>query len=380
MGQHGTPSSRAEYDRVIAEWIAAGRQLRTDPDAITIAEVVAAFRRHALSYYRDANGRVGKHVTNIDEAVRPLLKLYSHTLAVEFGPLRLKAVRQTLIDAGRVRSNINRLIARIRHVFKWAAENELIPAAVHYGLIAVGGLQAGRSSAVESEPVTPVPLEDVEAIIPFVSAQVAAMIRLQLLTGMRPGEVTIMRGMDIDSTSKPWAYRPARHKNRHRGHERIIFLGPRAQEIIRPFLKTDVTAYLFSPAEAEASRRAQAHRHRTTPLSCGNRPGTNCSKKPKRIPGIVYSTNAYLIAVYRGCDAAFPPTPKIAANADHLKVWRREHRWHVNQLRHTAATLLRREHGLEVAQVILGHRRIETSQLYAEKNVETAKQIMAAVG
>jgi hypothetical protein len=109
LGRYGTAVSRAEYDRVIAEWMAAGRRLPIDRETITVAEVVAAFRRHALSYYRDADGKVGKHVANIDEAVRPLLKLYSNTAAVEFGPLRLKAVRQSFIDAGRVRSNINRL-------------------------------------------------------------------------------------------------------------------------------------------------------------------------------------------------------------------------------------------------------------------------------
>jgi len=380
LGKYGTAASRAEYDRVITEWITAGRRLPIDRNTVTVAEVVAAFRRHALSYYRDADGKVGKHVTNIDEAVRPLLKLYSNTPALEFGPLRLKAVRQGFIDAGRVRSNINRLVGRIRHVFKWAAENELIPAAVHYGLTAVGGLQAGRSSAAESDPVKPVPLELVEAVIPHVSPQIAAMIRLQLLTGMRPGEVTIMRGTDIDMSAKPWAYRPAHHKNQHRGHERVIYLGPRAEEVIRPFLKTDVKANLFSPAEAEAWRRARLHERRKTPLSCGNRPGSNSRRKPRRTPGVVYSTNAYLIAVYRGCDAAFPATPKITANPDDLKAWRRKHRWHVNQLRHMAATVLRKEHGLEVAQVILGHRRIETSQLYAEKNVEAAKRVMAAVG
>lgn len=380
LGKYGAAVSRAEYDRIITEWIAAGRQMPTDRETVTIGEVVAAFRRHALSYYRDADGKVGKHVANVDEAVRPLLKLYSNTPAMEFGPLRLKAVRQSFIDAGRVRSNINRLIGRVRQVFRWAAENELISPAVHYGLTAVGGLRAGRSSVAESEPVKPVPAELVEAVVPLVSPQIAAMIRLQLLTGMRPGEVTIMRGTDIDTTTRPWAYRPLRHKNQHRGHDRVIYLGPRAEEIVRPFLKTDVTAYLFSPVEAEAWRRARLHERRKTPSSCGNRPGSNCRRKPKRTPGVVYSTSAYLTAVYRGCDAAFPPTAEIAAKADELKVWRRKHRWHVNQLRHSAATLLRKEHGLEVTQAILGHRRIETSQIYAEKNIEAAKRVMATVG
>jgi site-specific recombinase XerC len=54
--------------------------------------------------------------------------------------------------------------------------------------------------------------------------------------------------------------------------------------------------------------------------------------------------------------------------------------WHPHQLRHTAATELRKTHGLEAAQVILGHRTLTVTQVYAEKNVAAAMSIMAAVG
>ncbi|MGD0138659.1 MAG: hypothetical protein ABSD28_07265 [Tepidisphaeraceae bacterium] len=124
LGIFGTSASKAEYSRIIAEWLAAGRRRPTDPQAITIAEVVAAFRRHALVYY----GPASQSPANIDGALRPVVRLYAKTPAVEFGPLRLKTVRDSMIAAGRVRSNINHQISRIRSVFKWAAENELIPA------------------------------------------------------------------------------------------------------------------------------------------------------------------------------------------------------------------------------------------------------------
>ncbi|MEO6811660.1 MAG: hypothetical protein ABI353_21315 [Isosphaeraceae bacterium] len=47
-------------------------------------------------------------VTNIKYAVRPFRQLYSHTPARDFGPLALKAVRQTMIDAGLCRNEVNR--------------------------------------------------------------------------------------------------------------------------------------------------------------------------------------------------------------------------------------------------------------------------------
>jgi hypothetical protein len=187
LGPYGSRASRAEYDRIIAEWIANGRCLPTDPSQITVAEVVANFRRHAKTYYRDADGNVSKALTNIDEALKPVLALYASLPAKDFSPLRLQAARQRMIESGRVRTNINRLVGHIKHVFKWAVSQEMIPPSVFQGLTAVPGLQSGRSGAAESDPVRPVPVEDVEATIPFLSRQVAAMVRLQLLTGMRPG-------------------------------------------------------------------------------------------------------------------------------------------------------------------------------------------------
>ena len=126
LGEYGSPASKREYERRLAEWLAAGRRLPTDPQETTIAEVVAAFRKHARAYYRDSDGTVSRAVDDFDEAIRPLLKLYGKTKAIDFGPLRLKAIRQQLIDAGRCRTNVNRHIVRVRHIFKWAAENEMI--------------------------------------------------------------------------------------------------------------------------------------------------------------------------------------------------------------------------------------------------------------
>ena len=60
------------------------------------------------------------------------------------------------------------------------------------------------------------------------------MIELQMLNGMRSGEVTRMRGMDIDTTGKLWVYTPQKHKTAHRGHSRHVYLGERAKRIIVP--------------------------------------------------------------------------------------------------------------------------------------------------
>ncbi len=54
LGRHGTPESRAEYARVIAEWEASGRQLKVTREACSrsINEVVLEFWKHAEQHYR----------------------------------------------------------------------------------------------------------------------------------------------------------------------------------------------------------------------------------------------------------------------------------------------------------------------------------------
>jgi len=93
----------------------------------------------------------------------------------------------------------------------------------------------------------------------------------------------------------------------------------------------------------------------------------------------VYDVMAFYRACIRGCDAANPP-PEGMTDPRELDAWRKSHRWHPHQIRHTLATELRKEYGLEGAQVVLGHRSLLATQIYAEKNAETAKKIMSLVG
>ena len=139
-----------------------------------------------------------------------------------------------MIERGWCRSNINKQVDRIRRMFKWAVSHDLVPPDVFHGLQAVAGLRKGRCEARESDPVLPVADAIVDATLRHVPPIVASMIWLQRLTGMRSGELVIMRGCDLDTSGNVWSYAPATHKTEHHGHGKTIFLGPRAQEIIQP--------------------------------------------------------------------------------------------------------------------------------------------------
>ena len=377
LGPWQSKASKSAYDRIIGEWLAAGRVVVTQASP-TVAELLNGYRRHCEAAYPSIEGRRCSEADNIRHALRPLRKLYGSTPADEFGPLKLKSLIAEFIRLGWCRKNINRQIGRVKHFFKWAVGNEMLPANVLHGLQAVDGLRRGRTEAPETMPIKPVALEHVYAIRPHVSRQVWAMVELQLFAGMRPGEVVLMRGCDIDTTGQLWTYRPQRHKTQNHGIDRIIYLGPKSIEVLRPWLRTDTNANLFSPAEAEAERRERLHIARKTPLSCGNKPGTNRRKKPQRTPGDCYSREVYTRAIYVGNLKAFP-YPDSLSDGQKAK-WRADHFWSANQLRHTAATMIRKQFGAESAQVILGHTQLRTTELYAERNHEAAMQIMAKVG
>ena len=386
LGPYGTKASKAEYDRVIAEWLVAGRQSTSSGAGaleLTVAEVVDRFWTHAQDYYRHADGTPTSEVECFKHPLKILVRLYGQTAARDFGPLALEAVRNAMMAAGWRRKSINNHIIRLRHVFKWAVSKELVPAFVHHGLVTLPPLKAGRTTARESEPVKPVADAVVDATLPFLSAVVAAMVQVQRLTGARPGEVCAMRTADIDMTEEVWVYSPVAHKTTHHGHSRAIFIGPKAQELLRPFLKPlNPQAFIFSPKDADAERREKRHAARVTPINYGNRPGTNRNRNPRWTPGDRYDKNSYRRAITRACDLAFSPPEELLEDGKQaeLKAWRLKHRWHPHQLRHSAATAIRKHFGIEAAQTVLGHATLAATQIYAEKNADAAKKIAAAVG
>ena len=373
LGEYGSLDSKGEYARVLAAWQAQGQRLPGEtgqgPD-LTMNELILAFLQHAEQYYRHPDGTATVTLKNFKLSLRPLCFLYGPTLAREFGPLALKAVRELMVNGydhpghGQqerlCRNNVNQRIGRIKHVFKWAVANQLVPADVFHGLQAVEGLRRGRSAAREAEPVKPVPAAFVEATIAAAVPTIGDMIRLQLLTAIRPGELVIMRGIDLDTTGPIWQYTPEKHKNQHHGHSRVIEIGPLAQAIIRRHLKADVEAPLFSPREATEERYRLMRAGRKSKVQ----PSQFCRKKatPKKLPGEQYDTMSYGKAVKAAAKKADVP------------------HWHPHQLRHTKATEIRKLFGIDAARAVLGHRSAAITEVYAELDQGQAAEVMAKIG
>jgi integrase len=363
LGPHGSAESKQKYEQQIARWLASretptlNASSETVPrDDLRISELLVAYFEHADAYYVK-NGAPTGEVKNLEDAVRPLREMFENERVVDFGPVSLKTVRQAMISAKLSRRVINARVNRIRRVFKWGVENELVGPEILHALQAVAPLKKGRSSAPERREVKPVPQQHIDAVRALVSSPVRAMIDLQLLTGMRPGEVVIMRPRDIDRTDATWKYAPSSHKTEHHGAERAVFLGPKAKRVLVPFLARNSDAYLFDPREAMAEK----HRERRDAAKI-TRPVKKLRKRPNPRLGDHYTRKAYHNAIFKACRKAGVPV------------------WGPNRLRHNAATELRKQFGIEVARVILGHRSAEVTEVYAELDRSRASDIMAQVG
>jgi integrase len=393
LGAYDSPESREKYHRLVAEHLAtAGHPAApTLANPITIVELVARYWAHAKTYYTK-NGKPTGEIPPLKQALKFLRRLYGPTPAIEFSPLKLKAVREAMIAhpitrkvrvvdtetktirierkvvrVGLSRRVINKQIGRIKRVFAWAVEEELLPVEVHAALARIIGLKKGRSAAFEKPRVKPVAPEAVAATLPLVPPTVAAMITVQQLTGCRPQEVVLLRVEDIDRSGSVWSYRPRRHKTEHHNQhddpdrDRVIFFGPKVQAVLTPLLDGLTEGFVFSPARSEATRNAARRANRASPLTPSQkarRPKAN----PLRAPRDRYDVTAYRKAIRRARAKA-----GIAV-------------WTPNQLRHLRLTEIRKAFGLEAARVCGGHREVGVTQVYAERDYELARRVMQEQG
>jgi integrase len=369
LGPHGSPESRQRYEELVRK-VLTDRERQEIADrvqrstSLTIAELAAAYLKHARAYYVK-DGRPTTEYGNIARALRPLWKQHGYEVVTSFGPLKLMQIQADLAGRGRiVRDQVNRTVDRIRRCFKWGVSREMVPSSVYESLRTVEGLRAGRTMAPEGEGGRPVQAAHVEAVLPLVDRRIGAMIPLQLLTGMRPGEVIQMTMRSIDTTGPVWIYTPPRHKTSHHGKARRVYIGPKAQDNLRPWLRTSLDEPLFQPIEAEAERSARRRAARATPLWPPHVARYAAARKERleRAKGDIYTVASYRRAIARACAEAGIPA------------------WSPHGLRHAAASELRRQFGEEVTRLVLGHSRLDTTRLYGEVDQVKAAEAMGKIG
>lgn len=370
-GRYGSPESKAEYGRLVAELLAKesidpaaeARKRRQPRRRATLNELCLAFLDWALENHGGKHGREYRHYVC---AVTVLREHYGESNLEDFGPVKLEHLQRAMIDCGWSRRYINAQIARIVRMFRKAVAWEWCAASTWQELKALEPLKPGRSTARETEEVQPVDWEHVAAVLPHCWPQLAAMIQVHWLTGMRSDELTAMRGADITQRPDVWLYSPQRHKTQYRGKAKVIPLGPRARELLKPYLPKNPEDYVFSPA----------------------RSFIEIGRKPTRAMQKRYAAASYNHAIkhaflrlakanHAAGKAADQPEPTGYPKSIPAAIWLAKygvHYWHPHQLRHSRATLARQSHRVEGAQALLGNT-IQATQIYAEQSLELAISI-----
>ena len=287
LGPFGSRSAQVEYDRLISDYLANGRQLPSVPSpevpeikreasrsrsvpksdtcrprsvtngemvssvpvgTITITILIAQFTRWADSHYRHPDGTPTRETANFKHVTKPLRKMFG-TLPVEsFGPTRLIALRDSLIKKKLARRTINRMIGRVRMVFKFGVSRDLVPVDLLQRLQTVEPLQPGRGGRETSGTRGSVSWEVVQKTLPHLPPLIRALVVTLFHTGARVGELAKLTTGMIDRTGDVWVAVLDQHKNAHRGKSRRIFIGPKAQQALLPFLLENQRAEpIFSP-------------------------------------------------------------------------------------------------------------------------------------
>ncbi len=380
LGEWQSEASKNAYKRLVAEFLAGMSRvnLPEPTKAATVSAVVLAFFDHAKVYYNEGS-EYKKYLT----ALRPLLELYRDVPVSEFGPVAFKTVRENWAANRELsRQYVNKVMKRVNAFVKWAVGEGLMPADAYVAIKCIPPLKAGRTHLKEAAPVECVPDAIVAQTVKCLPKVVADMIAFQQLTGCRPGEVCLVSPGLVDQSNDVWEVRLPKHKTAYRGKSRTIYVGPLAQDVLRRYLERDSAAACFSPAEAMEQRIAARAAARVTPLNQGNRRGyhKNTRARKKRAFKIAdrYTGGTYGKAIAYACKLAFPAPEE--ATKEEVKAWHKAHRWSPNQLRHSAATRIRKKHGVEAASVILGHSDVGVTQIYAEADREKAIEISKSMG
>lgn len=368
LGKYGSKASREEYERRLAEYLANGRNLppsRTK-SGISCQELAVHFLEWAEGYYVK-NGKLTTTFGHCKNALSLLTKHYGNESVDDFRPLSLVFLQEKWITQGLARQTVNRYVGIVKQAFKHGTKFGWVEAMTYLALQGVDNLKAGRTKAPEYRKVGVVDADTVKKTLPFLPPVVADMVRVQRLTCGRPQDVRNMRACDIDRSCGVWRYIPFTHKTEHRGKNRVIAIGPRAQAILMPYLfeKEDCPeAFLFSPQDTVKLQKIEKRRNRKTLNKKGQvQPSQRDRSRPDAAkPGEQYTKDSYNRAVSRACEMASVP------------------HWTPNQLRHDAGTEVRKHFGLEAAQVVLGHSNASTTEIYAEVNFEKAAQVAWEMG
>lgn len=327
LGPHGSPESKVRFAKLLED-LATGSQAAPAPPVPPAPPL----------YLNDLFVRfVAKEFPRLSKseqhcfraAIRVARLLFGETPVSDFGPIRFRVMRDAMVSGDArakrkpwTRRTANRQAKRIRQIIRWGVSWEMVSPDVLAKLDSVKALAIGETLAADPPPREAVPQADIDAVRAKLKPHHRDVFDLLLLTGARPGELLgLTAGMIERRDDGLWTADLSDHKNARKGKRRLLVFCVPAQAILLRYLKPDPEAKLF------ALRR-----------------------------------DNYGAVIRRACVRA-KVTPFVPY-----------------QLRHSVATRLVDEVGLEAAQAMLGHSDATMTLHYARAAEKAAMRAAESLG
>ena len=372
-GQWGLAATKQAYLRWCAELLTEDVTPSIVPEhEPVVADLVNAMIRHSISYYRDpVTGKPTSQLGVIKSALKEL-DLYLEMKIKDFKPSTLVAVRAAIMhrdimpkSEGTPKkklciSSVNNAIVKIRQMFKLGVEWELVPIETYQALACVQHLNWRTAPTLRNpDKITPVPVEYFGLVMPLLKPMYQALLKLHIDTGMRVKELVSMRWSEITEVEPGvlWCYSPQEHKNSHRGDPRMIYIKHHFIALMKSLRKP------LWDADAVWCQKGVGR-------NAGYSGMISADSYARAIEGAQRRYNEGRLAREAGNRTDRNQGYKLATK----KRTPMAH-WTPLQIRHTYATQVRRTHGLEGAQAVLGHSTLDATQIYAEKRDDLARSV-----
>lgn len=313
--------------------------------------------------YINSNKNVSQSDLNsIKIVIRRVLELFPDLLVENFRPIELDLFRKSMLQSGfnkkiRIpgklpakyelehrqfsRKYINKSVNRIKTIFSWGIARCLVSPNVHYALKYLTPIAEGETEAIEHEPRGIVDPVDIQKTLDLCPECYADIIRILLLTAMRPSELFRMTVGDIQINNDIWIYTPKKHKTQRKNKQRIIPLGPKVQSILQKNIENKSPEdFVFSPKNG-------------------------VRKNPK---------NHFSYSV--GVAGRFITRLIRRANENGAEI----KPWTLYQLRHTKISNVAMAEGEIAAQRIAGHSSLQTTEIYNHSALQETIQLAKKYG
>lgn len=220
LGVWGSAAAESKYRAVVAEFLRSGsppsssRRRGRGPVGLTVTELIVKYLGNLER--RGASDGIDK---SIKPALRRLRQSFGDLPAADFGEQELRELQRIAarergahgerLSYGHVRSKV---VGCTKRMFQWAKAEQLVPKRNALDVLTAKPLPASELGLDVLPAVEPAADELIERVLPNLAPMIADMVRLQRLTGARPGEVCAIRWDLIDQSRPVWVFELSAHK------------------------------------------------------------------------------------------------------------------------------------------------------------------------